>query len=128
MKFSEKIINAKLEEEMKEDTPFKVSDLQINKMKELNLALKEIESEILSIPAILELGNRIASEIEVNKNKDSLKIIIGYEETMDDYFIACEDTSFKEYEYYESADSIDEAIDLIAEIIGKFITRTENRS
>ena len=123
MKFLEKIMDAISKEEKKQGSLYKISDIEIEKMLALNKALKEIENELLSIPATLALDNSIASEIKVLKNKDSLQIVVGYEKLMNDYFIACEDTSSEEYEYFENADSVHEVIDLVAEIIGKFIKR-----
>lgn len=127
MKFLEKVLSAISKEEDKQDSPYKVSEATARKMSELNSALKAIENEILSIPATLELSNDIASEITVKRKKDTLTITIGFQESMGDYFIACEDTTSEEYEYFEDAESTNEVIDVVAEIIGKFISRVDKR-
>jgi len=125
MKFLEKVMGVISREKEKQDSLSKISEIEIEKLSQLNAELKKIEKDILSIPATLELDDKIGSEINIYKNTESLKIMIGYEKLMNDYFIACEDTTSEEYEYFENADSIDEAINVLAETIGKFLNRAE---
>lgn len=121
MKFLDKVMNAKVAEV--EIHHIEVSASKMEELKNLNVALKEIEGDLLSIGGTIDFGELVASEISVKKNRDSLKIVVGYQEITADYFIACEDTSLVDYEYFESAESVQEAIDCIAEIIGNFLRR-----